>query len=87
MLAAGPTFNLHYGGGLYFNKYNETTPITKTPTFSPDQKVFLSPSGIPATVLTILSDDGTKYTLLYDNTHDIMNMMNPKYLRLRRLLA
>ena len=64
-LVAGPTFGLPYEGGLYVNKYCESTNINKAPTYKPQQKVKVNikNKSYNAYVIAIPAFDDTIYTL------------------------
>ena len=40
-IPAGPTFNLQYDGGMYFNKYHENHQINKSPTYTTDETAYI----------------------------------------------
>jgi hypothetical protein len=68
-LAAGPMFDLHYDGGLFFNVYHNEADDHMAPTFAPDQIVYFQPKAnenkyIQAKVLGIpLGDKHEIYSL------------------------
>jgi len=63
-LIAGPSFNLKYEGGMYFNTYTNNNPTNKPPTFPPNTMVYVHHAGKnhQAKVLSIPLS-GTLYTL------------------------
>jgi len=64
-LVVGPAFGFQYEGGLYINKYCDSTNINKAPTFKPQQKVNVQIKGnlYEAFVITIPAFDDTICTL------------------------
>lgn len=83
-IPAGPTFNLTYDGGLYFNKYNMKSSNMKIPTFHPEQQVYIKhPNGSPnikAEIVAVPLDDTNIYTVQYTNGD--IHQINEKFISL-----
>ena len=78
-LAAGPIFNLHYDGGLFFNTYYNEADANRPPQFTVDQQVFFQPNQqefkyIPAKILAIPLDSTNIYTLQRNDNLNIIQM-------------
>jgi len=72
-LPVGPTFNLIYDGGLYFNKYNMQSTNNKIPKYHPEQKVYIKlypTKQIHTEIVTVPLDESNVYTVQY-NTGEI----------------
>ena len=65
-LVSGPAFGLSYEGGLYFNKYTESSINTRPPTYPPETSVYIQTKEgiIPAEIVTIPLS-GHIYTVQY----------------------
>ena len=66
-LAAGPTFNLQYDGGMHFSKYCDYNAQIQPPTFAPSTTVYVkhNNSYIEAEVITIPMNEQQPYTVQY----------------------
>jgi len=88
-LVAGPTFGLPYEGGLYVNKYCDSTNINKAPTYKLKQKVKVNIKNhhynayviaIPAfddTIYTLQLEDGSIHQFEEDKISEIVEKQNP----------
>lgn len=72
-LAAAPTFNLQYDGGLFSNKFDEGSTFHWPPVFVPEQQVFVitTTPHIKATIMIIPGNNDNIYTVMYDNNRGL----------------
>ena len=68
VLASGPVFNLHFDGGLFFNKYTNSSDTLHPPSFAPDQIIFFRPKAnentyTPAKILHVPQKSSDIYTI------------------------
>jgi len=68
-IPAGPTFNLQYDGGMYFNKFNENYKVNKSPTYSVNENAFVLQNNhslqVKIIAIPITNDD--IYTVQFQN--------------------
>ena len=83
-LAAGPTFNLQYNGGLFFNKFNKGSISHQPPIFVPHQQVFVTTTSPPtkATIMTIPGANTYIYTVFMTAPGAFTNILLKNFLTL-----
>ena len=79
-IPSGPTFNLQYDGGLYFNKFNENYKTTKSPTYKVHDKAYVIQNNqiLPVKIITIPITNDEIYTVQFQNNS--IHQLDEKYL-------